>query len=170
MAMGRLTYTKRFDLLIKAFSLLSANIEAKLVIAGDGEERANLEALAKRLGVEDIVSLPGFIKNPFPYLSRADLFVLSSFSEGFSLVLVEALFGGASIVSTDCGSGPREILCGGKFGTLVEVNDERALAQAMKLRLENPFPREAQAQRALDFSTDAAVDKYTKLIENVLDK
>jgi glycosyltransferase involved in cell wall biosynthesis len=128
LAVGRLAPQKDFTCLLRAFAQVRASTTARLLILGEGPERARLEALARDLGVADDVMLPGWVGNPYPYMARADLFVLSSRWEGLPTVLIEALYCGLRIVATDCPSGPREILDEGRFGALVPVGDPDALA------------------------------------------
>ena len=116
--LGSLTIQKDFQSLIKAFSFLDKNKRAKLLILGEGELRSELEAIVRELGLNESVMLAGFIHNPLPYLRAARLFVLSSKWEGFGLVVAEALACGTPVVSTNCPSGPAEILENGKYGIL----------------------------------------------------
>jgi glycosyltransferase involved in cell wall biosynthesis len=169
LAAGRLHRQKDFPTLLRAFSLLRQNRPCRLVILGDGKKRRRkaLRQLAKQLGIEKDVSLPGFVENPFAYMARANLFVLSSAWEGFGNVIVEALACGCPVVSTDCRSGPREILDNGRYGRLVPVGDPEALARAMLEALDdpdNPCDRETRIQRAMEFSVDKIVDEYLKVL------
>jgi glycosyltransferase involved in cell wall biosynthesis len=167
LAVGRLTKAKDYPTLFRAFSLVRQVRPAKLLILGEGEERANLERLAIELGIQNDVSMPGFVDNPFAFMAKASVFVLSSAWEGFGNVLVEALACGCPVVATDCRSGPREILDNGRYGRLVPVGDHEALAKAILETLDNPdFPanRQTRLQRAMEFSVDAAVDKYLKVL------
>ena len=108
--------------------------------------------------------LEGHVDNPFAYVSRARLFVLSSAWEGFGVVLVEAMALGIPVVSTDCPSGPAEILEDGRFGHLCPVNDPKALARAITLTLEETPDRTALKRRAMDFSYDSVAGKYLKIL------
>ena len=167
LGVGRLTRQKDFPALLRAFSLVRQVRPAKLLILGEGEERANLERLAIELGIQNDVSMPGFVDNPFAFMSKASVFVLSSAWEGFGNVLVEALACGCPVVATDCRSGPREILDNGRYGRLVPVGDYEALAKAILETLDNPdFPatKEERIQRALEFSLDAVVEKYLQVL------
>ena len=119
----RLTEQKDFPTLVRAFAKLRRERPARLVILGEGRHRARLEALAAELGVAADVALPGFTPNPYAWMARADLFVLSSAWEGSPNVLTEALALGTPSVATDCPSGPREVLDGGRYGPLVPVGD-----------------------------------------------
>lgn len=154
---GELCGRKDFATLIRAFQRLPDTLEARLVILGRGRRLADLQALTRELGIEARVAFPGFTSNPFPYLRRADLFVLSSTNEGFGNVLVEAMALGTPVVSTDCPSGPREVLQDGRYGALVPVGDHQAMADAMAETLNAPPNPErlADAVRAYDIDTSA---------------
>src|SRR5262249_43075680 len=131
---GRLHAQKDFPTLLRAFAQVRAKREARLMILGEAkcaEYRTELMALAAQLGIADDVMLPGFVANPFAYMARAAVFVLSSAWEGLPTVLIEALASGCPVVSTACPSGPREILENGKYGPLVPVGDDTALANAI---------------------------------------
>lgn len=165
LGVGRLTRQKDFPTLIRAFAEVQRRSPARLVILGEGEDRPALEALIGELGVTDKVALPGFRGNAMAYLAKSALFVLSSAWEGLPTVLIEALAAGTSVVSTDCPSGPREILQDGRLGALVPVGDAGALAEAMSEALGRPrriVPPDALAP----FTRNAAVDHYLNLIES----
>lgn len=166
LGVGRLSAQKDFPTLIRAFSILRQTHQARLLIVGEGEDRGALQALIDSLGLtEDDVQMPGFLKNPQRYMSRCDLFVLSSLFEGLPGVLVEAMACGAPVVSTNCPSGPDEILEGGRWGRLVPVNDVQALAQAMAVSLDTPRSGLPDVRRrAQDFAMDRSVDAYLKLL------
>jgi glycosyltransferase involved in cell wall biosynthesis len=165
LGVGRLTRQKDFPTLIRAFAVVRRRHDARLVILGDGEDRAALTALANELEVADDVALPGFRENAAAYMAGSEVFVLSSAWEGLPTVLIEALAAGTRVVSTDCPSGPREILQDGRLGTLVPVGDAAALAKAMAEALEQPrCPVPFEALRP--FTRDAAVDHYLRLIES----
>lgn len=164
LAVGALKPIKGYDTLLDAFARLRAQADTRLLILGEGGERAALEAQVQRLGLQGQVFLPGFVKDPGPYFQRAHLFVLSSIAEGLPTVLIEALAAGTPMVSADCPSGPREILTGGRFGRLVPVGDAAALADAMAQMLAKDHDREALRARAQDFSIDQAVDQYEALL------
>jgi glycosyltransferase involved in cell wall biosynthesis len=131
LAVGRLTPQKRFDTLLRAFATARGQADLRLVVLGEGPERAALEALARELGIDAQVALPGFVDNPFAAMRHAGVFVLSSAWEGLPNALIQALALGAAVVSTDCPSGPREVLDGGELGELVPIDDAAALAVAM---------------------------------------
>lgn len=136
LGVGRLNAQKNFGNLLAAFARVPA--PTRLMVLGEGEERAALEAETARLGLGDRVRWPGFVDNPFRYLARASVVALSSDFEGLPTVLIEALACGAPVVSTDCPSGPREILDGGKWGRLVPVRDPAALGDAINATLAEP--------------------------------
>jgi glycosyltransferase involved in cell wall biosynthesis len=163
-AVGRLTRQKDFPTLVRAFAEVRRGRSLRLLILGEGEERPTLEALARELGVGDEVSLPGFRDDAMACMAGAALFVLSSAWEGLPTVLIEAMAAGTRVVSTDCPSGPREILQDGRLGTLVPVGDAASLAGAMGDALDRPLtPVPADALQP--FTRDAAVDHYLRLIE-----
>jgi glycosyltransferase involved in cell wall biosynthesis len=131
LAFGRLTAAKDYPTLLKAFSRVRKVQPARLVIIGEGEQRPVLEDMIRGLGMGEDVRLPGYVQNPFAYLKRAAVFVLSSAWEGLPSVLIEALACGSPVVSTDCPHGPAEILAGGKYGHLVPVGDDEAMASTI---------------------------------------
>lgn len=135
LGVGRLRPQKDFATLIRALALVRRKRPARLLILGEGDERGALEALARELGVAEDVSLPGFLPNPHAFMRRVAVFVLSSAWEGLPNVLIEAMACGARVVSTDCPSGPREILAGGRHGALVPVGDAEAMAAAIERAL-----------------------------------
>lgn len=157
---GRLSRQKDFPTLLHAFALLRRDLPCRLLILGDGGERAALLELADRLGIGADVELPGFQANPYPWFARADLFVLSSRWEGSPNVLTEALALGTPVVATDCPSGPAEILQGGHFGPLVPMGDAAALAAAMRATLANPLPAAALRAAVADYRLDHSVRGY----------
>lgn len=164
LAVGTLKSIKDYTTLLSAFAKLRQQIDARLLILGEGECRGALEAQAKQLGIDGSVFMPGFVKDPSPYYQHTDLHVLSSTGEGLPTVIIEALAAGTPVVSTDCASGPREILCDGKYGRLVPVGDAQALAKAMAESLSVTHDREALKARAQDFSIDNAADRYLELL------
>jgi glycosyltransferase involved in cell wall biosynthesis len=120
--------------------------------------------LAGELGVADDVELRGYVQNPYAYMSHAAVFVLSSLYEGFGIVLVEALACGCPVVSTDCPSGPAEILDDGRYGILVPVGDDAAVARAIESTLDTPPDTEQLRQRGEEFAVDRAIDRYEELL------
>jgi len=165
LAAGRLTRQKDFTTLLKAFALLHKRLpETKLMILGEGEERAHLEQLSEELGLHDAVQFPGFVINPFAYMANASVFVLSSRWEGFANVIAEAMACGTPVVSTDCPSGPAEILEGGKYGRLVPVGNPEALAEAIFQELKYPHDKNLLMQRANEFSIDNILPQYIECL------
>lgn len=166
LAVGRLTDQKAFDVLIEAFSRVRKNHSARLLILGDGENRLTLESLVRQLGLEQDVSLMGFVQNPYPYMAHASLFVLPSRWEGLPTVLAEALYLGVPIVATDCPGGSREILRDGQFGRLVPVDDPPFLAEEIEASMNiGRFypPKESWKPFEMDF----IVDRYLNLLLGV---
>jgi glycosyltransferase involved in cell wall biosynthesis len=164
LGVGRLTGQKDFATLVRAFAEVRRRRPARLVILGEGPDRPAIEALARELGVADDMALPGFQDNALAFMAGSAVFVLSSAWEGLPTVLIEALAAGTRVVSTDCPSGPREILQDGRLGVLVPVGDAAALAAATLEALERPvgaIPTDA----LLPFTRDASVDHYLRVIE-----
>ena len=164
LAVGRLTAQKDFANLIEAFALVRRQKAARLIILGEGELRIQLEELALKLGVREDIDLPGFADNPYGYMSQATAFVLSSRYEGLPTALIEAMACGCSIVSTDCPSGPQEILAGGEYGALVPIQDSESLAKKMLDILDRPWKREILKQRAKIFATEHIVPQYLETL------
>ena len=164
---GRLEPQKDQATLLRAFARLRARRPARLVIFGQGSLRPELEALVRELGLEDDALLPGYEPDLLPVLAAADLFVLSSLYEGFGNVLVEALACGLPVVSTDCPSGPSEILGDGEFGRLVPPGDEAALAEALEAALDDPGEPERHRSRAREFSLERCADRFEALVDQL---
>ncbi len=160
LAVGTLKAQKDHETLIRAFASLPADLNAKLTILGEGVLRAPLEELIIELGLQSRIAMPGFVIDTYSWFRTADLFVLSSQWEGFGNVIVEALECGVPVVSTNCPSGPDEILEGGRYGKLVPVQDPAALADAMVQSLIESHDREALMRRAKDFSVRKISDEY----------
>lgn len=163
-AAGRLHHVKGFDLLLRAFARLDGSPKPRLLILGEGKERANLERMVEDLDLADRVQLPGRVGSLAPWMARADLFVLSSRREGLPAVLIEALAIGMKVVATRCPSGPDEILEEGRWGELVPIDDVAALTEAMGRALAGPpADRAALQARAAEFSLDSALAQYLDL-------
>jgi glycosyltransferase involved in cell wall biosynthesis len=163
-AVGRLHEQKDFQTLLRAFALVRARRSARLIILGEGPERPALEAGVAKLGLTEDVDLPGFVPNPYAFMAGASQFVLSSRYEGLPTVLIEAMACGCPVVSTDCPSGPGEILDNGKYGRLVPVGDAAALAEAMEATLDAPPPAAELKARADLFHIDRVIDSYRRLL------
>ena len=146
--------------MLHAFAQVASELDAGLVILGEGGLRATLEQDVQDLGLQGRVVLPGFHGDPTPWYQAADLFVLSSDFEGFANVVAEALACGTPVVSTDCPYGPAEILEHGRYGELVPVGDAVALAAGMRRAVRLLWDREALQRRALDFSIPRQAKMY----------
>jgi len=134
------------------------------MIMGEGEERPRLESIINQLGLIDHVALPGFVANPYAVMSRSAAFILSSQWEGLPTVLIEAMACGCPIVATDCHSGPREILDGGRYGKLVPIGDADAICRSMLEVLQQRPSALILRQRALLYSVDHAVENYLRVL------
>jgi glycosyltransferase involved in cell wall biosynthesis len=150
--------------LLRAFALLRASRPARLVIFGEGPLEGELRAFAQESGIGDQVLFAGYVNDPHACYAAADLFVLSSVSEGFGNVLMEAMAAGVPVVSTDAPHGPREILGDGRYGSLVAVGDAPAMARAMADMLDRPTPAAILKRRAADFDTARIGDLYEALL------
>lgn len=164
LTVGTMKAVKNHSLLLRAFARLDQP-DARLMFVGDGTGRDALLSLARELGLADRVILAGFHRDPTPFYKTADLFVLSSNYEGFGNVIVEAMACGTPVVSTNCPSGPAEILENGRFGHLVPVGDADALSKAMGAALDEPVDRDVLKGRAADFSPEIAARKYLDLLK-----
>jgi glycosyltransferase involved in cell wall biosynthesis len=164
LGVGRLEKQKDFPSLIRAFAQVQQQRPARLMILGEGTDRSQLEALVQELGIASNVALPGFVANPYAYMASSAVFVLSSLYEGLPTVLIEAIAMGTRVVSTDCPSGPEEILANGKYGQLVSVGDVKGLAEAIATTLDKPSDSEALRLRADEFSLDKSVAQYRRVL------
>jgi glycosyltransferase involved in cell wall biosynthesis len=162
LAVGRLTRVKDYPTLLRAFAILRARRPCRLLILGEGRQRPRLERLVGRLGLGEDVRMPGFVANPYAYMARARLLVVSSLREGGPQVLIEALALGTPAVSTDCPSGPREILDGGRYGALVPRRDPAALADAMGATLDAPAPAGLLSEAAARYRVDSSCRAHLK--------
>ena len=170
LAAGRFTEQKDFATLIRAFAAVRADREARLVILGEGRLRDDLEQLVCTLGIQADVYMPGFVENPFQYMARASVLVLSSAYEGLPGVLIQALACGCPVVSTDCPGGSSEILEDGKYGALVSIGKAGEMAKAVLAELDDPTPREVLLRRAEDFSVERAVNSYLALLDTAVNQ
>jgi glycosyltransferase involved in cell wall biosynthesis len=163
LAVGRLHPMKDFKTLISAFAIVAKQCDARLIILGEGSLRESLASHAVELGIANRVSMPGFLPNPLPFMRKASVLAMSSRYEGFGNVLVEALACGTPVVSTDCTFGPSEILDGGRFGRLVPVSDQEAMAGALLDTLKDPHPSDMLRKRGCEFTVDRAAILYADL-------
>jgi glycosyltransferase involved in cell wall biosynthesis len=166
-ACGRLTYQKGFSCLIEAFSNVADRINALLYIFGEGEERGTLAALIKERSMADRIFLPGFLPNPFPYIARSDLFVLSSLYEGFGNVIVEAMACGTTVLSTDCPYGPGEIINHGVNGILVPPGKVEKMGDAILRLMEDKELRRSLAEEGNKQVEEFAVKRMVGGYERV---
>lgn len=164
-ACGRLTKQKNFKMLIVAFQKLVKIQNVRLIILGDGEEKEELLQLVEKLNIKNNVYFAGNVENPLDYFYYSKALVATSLLEGFGNVLVEALSVGCPVISTNCPSGPAEILGNGQWGKLVSVNDEQELINALTGELaDRKFSRMYLKNRAKDFNVKSIADQYLALI------
>jgi glycosyltransferase involved in cell wall biosynthesis len=161
---GSFNPQKDFPTLIRAFDRIHEQRDARLIIISDGELRDEYERLISEYNLQNVVDLPGFVENPYSYMRAADVFALSSKWEGFGNVIVEAMACGTPVVSTDCPSGPSEILDGGTYGSLVPVGDDQALATEIINTLNDPISEEILCTRAADFSVEKVAEQYLNVL------
>ena len=164
LSVGRLSPEKEFGTLIRAVAEVATRRPVRLMILGEGTERPALEALVDELGLRERVLLPGFVANPYAYMSRAAVLVLSSRWEGSPNVLVEAMACGTPVVATNCPSGPAEILEGGRLGPLVPVGDHSAMAVAIERMLDAPVAADELKRRANMFTVEASAQAYLRVL------
>jgi glycosyltransferase involved in cell wall biosynthesis len=160
LSVGRLTKQKDYPTLLQAFKQVVGSVNVRLVILGDGEEKRALQKLTEELCISDRVEFLGFVDNPFKFMRASDLFVLSSAWEGLPGVLIQAMACGCQVISTDCPSGPSEILNDGEYGTLVPVGNSQELASAICQSLSSGHSKYDTASRSLFFSVENSVRNY----------
>jgi glycosyltransferase involved in cell wall biosynthesis len=170
LAVGRLVPKKDYPTLLRAFARIRPQLAARLIVLGEGPERARLERLVAQLGIADCVDLPGHVPNPFAFMAQARVLASSSRSEGMPSALIEALACGCPVVSTDCPSGPAEILDDGKVGMLVPVGDDRRLADAILQTLLTPPDRACLIARAREFAIEHAAERYVEILTACADQ
>jgi glycosyltransferase involved in cell wall biosynthesis len=163
LAAGRLTRQKDYPMMLRAFAAVLKRRSARLIILGDGEDREDLIRLSSELAITEHVDFAGFNSNPYAVMRAADLFLLSSRWEGFANVVAEALACGTPIVSTDCPSGPSEIMAAGAYGELVPVGNADAFADAILRTLDQPRDRARLSARGLEFSVERLAPKYAQI-------
>lgn len=163
-AAGKLKPQKDFETLLRAFALVRSRQDARLIILGRGRQETALLELAGQLGIKDCFQLPGHVKNPYSYFRRAAVFVLSSAWEGLPNVLIEAMACGCPVISTDCPSGPFEILDEGRVGKLVPVGNPEKLAAAISETLDSPPAAEIMIERARFFSYENSISGYEAVL------
>lgn len=164
LGVGRLARQKDFPTLIRAFTRLRRERPGRLVILGEGNDRRALEALTAKLGIGEDVDLPGHVANPYAWMAKANLFVLSSIWEGSPNVLTEAMACGTPALATDCPSGPRELFADGRYGLLVPVGDDAAMAAAMSRVLDGPPPAGALREAVREYSVEVSAGRYLAVL------
>ena len=164
LGVGRLTAQKDFGTLLRAFADVRRLRDVRLLILGEGEQRDQLMTLASELNIQSDIQMPGFVRNTRPYMERCKVFVLSSEYEGLPTVLIEALASGCPVVSTDCPGGSREILANGKYGELVPVGDEQAMARAI-CRILDGNRKRVDPSWLPQFDVEHAVNKNIRAFE-----
>jgi len=162
---GMLEPWKRQGDIIQAFNFFRDKNESTLIILGEGSEQKNLSKLIKRLNLENSVFLLGNVKNPLKYFSRADVFVLASSVEGLPNVLVEAMLCGCTPVSTNCPTGPNEVLQNGKYGYLCDVGDIMQISKNIQKAVDFPIPKQKLDEAITEFSEDKVVQKHLDLLK-----
>lgn len=167
-AVGNMEVPKDYPTLLKAFALVKEECTYKLLILGDGPQREALEQLVVQLGLKGSVLLPGFVSNPYPFIKRAEVYVLSSDCEALPTVVIEALAAGVPIVSTNCDFGPDEILKGGEYGVLVPVRDPSSLAQALRDVLKKGGISYNPVEATVRFGIESASRKYLELSQTLV--
>lgn len=160
---GRFSPQKDLRTLLEALAELRRERPVRLIMLGKGSQQQDLAAYARELGIAEVVDMPGHVANPHAWMARADLFVLSSAWEGFGNVVAEALALGVQVVSTDCPSGPSEILGQGRLGRLVPVGAPSALARAMRQALDQPIPYDPR-EATLSFRADYVARRYLEVL------
>lgn len=160
LGVGELCGRKDFSTLVRAFARLRRQRACRLIVAGEGRHRQRLLGLAQELGVSEDVDLPGFVVNPYAYMSRARVFALTSTCEGMPVVLIEAMALGTPVAATDCPSGPREILDGGRYGPLVAVGDAETLAARLGELLDHPTSPDLLRAAVQDYTVERSVESY----------
>tara|TARA_B100001769_G_C22087608_1_gene586442 strand:+ start:783 stop:1880 length:1098 start_codon:yes stop_codon:yes gene_type:complete len=163
-ASGRLAEWKGFEDLIRAMPLILKEQNVKLIILGDGPLKSHLKSVIGELNLNSFVDLAGYVDNPFKYYKNSDVFVLSSYVEGLPNVLVEAMMCGCTPVSTDCPTGPSEVLQRGKYGYLVPMHNPRMLAQGVIRALKSPIPKILLDEAIKPFNSDEVLKSHFKAL------
>jgi len=171
-SLGRLVKRKNYPLLLQALAVVRSQLKVKLIILGEGPQRKHLEEVIAKLGLQECVSLPGHVANPWSNIAKADVFVMSSLDEAFCLALVEAMACGVPVISTDAiGGGPRSILEDGKYGNLVPIDDPEALATAIYKALTSKEWRSqlitASHQQSAVFKPEAIAQQWLTFLQQL---
>ncbi len=169
-AIGRLVPQKDYPTMLTAYAeAYGRAVKTDLLILGGGSQQKPLEELAEKLGVGGTVRFKGHVENPYPYLKHARAIILSSVYEGFGLVLLEAMTLGVPVITTDCPSGPAEIIANGEFGLIVPPREPHLLANAMLELISFPDKRQAMIDKAVQRSNELSLDKMTRQYLNLFD-
>jgi glycosyltransferase involved in cell wall biosynthesis len=168
LAVGRLTAEKDYPTLLRAFALARRDRDMRLLILGEGKERTAMELLIQELGLAGEVLIPGFVDNPYAYMARAALFILTSISEGLPSVLIEALACGTPVVSTNCESGPAEILDYGRYGRLVPTGNSMEISRAILETLDSVPDSALLQKRANEFGLETVINEYLSIFKSLL--
>ena len=172
LGVGRIVKQKSFATLVEAFARVRQRHPARLMILGEVDPREpqvkpDLNRLIEKYGLQEDVAFPGFVENPYAYMAKASVFVLSSIYEGFGNVVAEAIATGTSVVSTDCESGPAEILGKDQYGKLVPVGDPKAMADAIVALLEQPTDARLLKERSQAFTIECIVSQYLEVLNKL---
>jgi glycosyltransferase involved in cell wall biosynthesis len=165
LAVGRLEQSKNYPLLVQAFAALQKELPSRLLILGEGGAREEIESLVNSLDLRDRIDLPGFVSNPYAYMKQADCFVLSSDYEGLPNALIQAMACGCPVISTDCPSGPREILKEGEYGHLTPVGDANSLTDAI-IKCLSGDQRKPPKTWLEQFEVEFVAEQYWQAIQN----
>lgn len=165
---GRLDERKDFGNLISAYERVEQSRDVHLLILGDGPERENLRRISEEEGVRDSVTFAGFVENPFTYMNHSSVFVLSSLTEGFPSVLVEAMACGTPVVATNCSNGVKKILENGKYGPIVPIQDSDSLADAIVEVIDDPAPTCELRRQAKKYTSEKVADNYEQMFQSLL--
>jgi len=164
LGLGRLVEQKNFGFLIRAVAPVLEEKTLNLLIAGVGPQKSFLKDVARQSGVEHRVFFLGYVEDPSALIQKADVLALASLYEGLPTVLIEALAFGTQIVSTDCKTGPTEILCSGKYGWLSPIGDFAAFRENLTAALDRPLPKQHLQTRARDFDRSTSATRYLELM------
>lgn len=166
-SMGRFSHQKNFPLLLKSFSMLPNIQSYRLIILGEGAEKENLKSVAEELNISQYIDFYGFTENPYPILTAADLFVLSSNWEGFANVVIESLACGVPIVATNCPGGPADILSNQPFGKIVPMNNPEQMASAIEQLTDLEIDKSSIIEYSENFTIKNTAQQYIDLIANI---
>jgi glycosyltransferase involved in cell wall biosynthesis len=164
---GRLSAEKNQHTILRAMALMPPERRWRLAIVGDGPDRAALEAFARSNGLAERTVFTGYVSDPFAWMMRASVVVLSSIYEGLPCVLMEALACGTPVVCTDCPYGPRQILQDGRYGTLIPVGDPAAMAAAIAAALDQVPDRRSLMRRGLDYTAERAATRFLEIVDEL---